>query len=273
MSMRIISPTEETSSQYHRSGCWGSSLISTFLSSPQLAHRMITGQYRQPETAAMRSGSRFHTLIDPSGQFEKQYRCGPDADRRTKIWQAAEAEATEAGIELIPLDEWTTLHSMAASVRDNPIAWSLLEGAEHEVGFRMPSTSGPFQVQCRADVLHRWDCLADVKTTGDVDEFGKSISSYGYHRQAALYRWIVSHACGGKLLPFSFIVVEKAAPLYRCRVIDLTDEYFAIGWQEVEAALIEIGRRTTANDWSDHRDADSIAPPHWLRESMHQRAA
>jgi hypothetical protein len=139
----------------------------------------------------------------------------PDADRRTKIWAAAEAEATAAGIELIPADEWEALQSMAASVRANPIAMSLLDGAEHEVGFRMNAPQGPLQVQCRADVLHRWGYLADIKTTADVDGFSASVSTYGYHRQAALYRWIVSNACGGELLPFSFIVVEKEAPLYR----------------------------------------------------------
>ncbi len=118
---------------------------------------------------------------------------------------------------------------MAASVRANPIAQSLLDGAEHELGFRMDAPRGAFQVQCRADILHRWSHIADLKTTADVDDFAHSVSTYGYHRQAALYRWIISHACDGELLPFSFIVVEKAPPLYRCRVIDLDKDYLAIG--------------------------------------------
>lgn len=273
MSVRIIPSSEETNAQYHASGCWGSSLISTFLKSPQLAHRMITGQYRQPETAAMRSGTRFHSLLDPTSRFDARHRCGPDADRRTKVWQAAETEAAAAGIELLPQDEWYTLHAMAASVRANPIALSLLEGAEHETGFRMASPYGDYRAQCRADVLHRFSHLADLKTTGDVDEFGKSVGTYGYHRQAALYRWIVSHACNGELLPFSFIVVDKQAPLYRCRVIDLDDDYLSIGWREVEAALIEIGRRTDANDWCDHRDAEVITPSSWMITKMSAQAA
>jgi hypothetical protein len=178
----------------------------------------------------MRMGTRFHSLLeDRTSNFAAKHRKGPDADRRTKAWAAAEAEATAAGTELIPADEWEIFHAMAASVRANPIAMFLLEGAEHEVGFRMDASQGPFQVQCRADILHRWGHLADIKTIADVDGFSASVSSYGYHRQAALYRWIVSQACGGELLPFSFIVVEKAAPLYRCRVVDLDDEYLAIG--------------------------------------------
>jgi exodeoxyribonuclease VIII len=263
MSVRIIQPSEETNAQYHASGAWGSSLISTFIKSPALAHLMITGAYRQSETPAMRFGTRFHSLLDPTSNFAAKHRKGPDADRRTKVWAAADAEATAAGIELIPADEWDALHAMVASVRANPIAMSLLNGAEHEVGFRMNAPQGPFQVQCRTDVIHRFSHLADLKSTMDVDDFGGSVSNYGYYRQAALYRWIVSHACGGELLPFSFIVVEKAIP-YRCRVVDLNDEYLAIGSREVSSALEEIGRRTAENDWSDHRDAEVLVPPMWM---------
>jgi len=266
VTIRIIPPSEETNAAYHASGAWGSTLISKFLTSPRLAHEIITGRYRPPETAAMRFGSRFHALLDPASRFAERFRPGPDVDRRTKVWTAAEADAAAAGIELIPADDWAALHAMADSVRANPIAQSLLEGAEYELGFRMDAPQGDFQVQCRADILHRWSHIADLKTTADVDEFVHSVSTYGYHRQAALYRWIVSHACDGELLPFSFIVIEKAAPLYRCRVIDLDKDYLAIGHSEIEAALMEIGRRTASNDWNDHRDADVVSPPRWLAD-------
>jgi len=270
VTLRIIPPSEETNAAYHASGAWGSTLISTFLTSPSLAHEIISGRYRPKETAAMQFGSRFHELLDPGSDFGLRYRCGPDVDRRTKAWLSAEAEAKAAGIDLVPADEWEALHAMAASVAANPIARSLLEGAEHEVGFRMAAPHGAFKVQCRADVLHRWDHIADLKTTADIDAFAHNVPTWGYHRQAALYRWIISHACGGSLLPFSFVVVEKAAPLYRCRVVDLDRDFLALGWQEVEGALVEISRRYATSDWADHRDAESVSPPSWL---LHRRAS
>jgi hypothetical protein len=79
---------------------------------------------------------------------------------------------------------------------------------------------------------------------------------YGYRRLAALYRWIVSHACDGESPPCSFIVVEIDAPLFHCRVMDLDDEFLAIGWREAITALEAIGLRTAANDWSDHRNPE-----------------
>jgi len=264
MTLTVIPSGSETDEQYHRSGAWGSTLISTFLKSPDLAHRIITRLWRPPETAAMRFGRLFHHRMDPTFAFDRHYRLGPDADKRTKVWLAAEAEAKESGVTLVSVDDHARIEAMRASVLANPVAAGLLTGAEHEVGLRMTAPQGGFKVQCRADVLHRWNHLADLKTTADVDDFAHSVANYGYHRQAAFYRWLVSHACGGELLPFSFIVIEKEAPLYRCQVIDLDEEYLAIGWQEVANALEEIGRRSVTGDWQDHREAASVSPPGWL---------
>ena len=157
----IIQPGTETQDAYRASGAWGSSLISRFLASPRLANAIRTGVYKEPETAAMRFGTCFHQLLDPGSAFDQHHRCGPDADRRTTIWKTAEAAAKADGVTLLPVDEWDALHRMADSVRANPVAASLLEKAEHETGFRM--AHGPIQVQCRTDILNRWQHLADLK--------------------------------------------------------------------------------------------------------------
>ncbi len=268
----IIPPGQETDEQYHASGAWGSTLISTFLRSPKLANLMRTGVYRREPTAAMTFGTRFHRLMDPGSGFATTYRVGPDADKRSKAWKEAEAAATADVFELIDSDDWQALHAMRESVLANPIAASLLASADHEVGFRIRSPYGPFDMQCKADMLVRPSVIADFKTAADLDDFAKSIVSHGYHRQAALYRWIIGQAVGEQL-PFSFIVVEKQAPLYRCRVIDLTDDFLALGWQEVEAALIEIGRRSAANDFDDHDHVQVIEPPTWLLDRRRSSAA
>ena len=262
MTITIIPPGTETDEQYHRSGCWGSTLLNTFIRSPALAHRIITGTWRQPETPALRFGRLFHHRMDRTFAFDRHYRVAPDVDKRTKAWAAAEEQAKADGVVLISLEDHQQVEAMKSSVLANPVAASLLEGAEHEVGFR--GLVGQIPVQCRADILHRWSHIADLKTTVDVDDFGKSVGSYGYHVQAAFYRWLISQACNGELLPFSFIVVEKQAPLYRCRIFDLDDQYLDLGRQAVEAALDDIARRTETGDWDDHRDAEMVSPPAWM---------
>ena len=268
----IIPPGKESNEEYHRSGAWGSTLISTFIRSPALAYEIISGRWRQKETAAMRVGTAFHTLMDPWGGFDRRYQLAPDLDHRTKAWKEAVAAAEAAGVQLITPDDWEALHRMADSVRANAVAAALLDGANHEAGFRMPSPYGAYRLQCRADLYHPGQHLGDLKSTDDLDGFQRTVVNHGYHRQAALYRFIVSQACG-KVLPFSFIAVEKDPPLYRCRVFDLTDEFLTIGWQEVEAALVDIGQRYANGDWAEHRDAESISPPGWLRHRQAAEAA
>ena len=272
MTVTIIPPGSESNEEYHRSGAWGSTMISTFIRSPALSHEIINDRWREPETAAMRFGTAFHTLMDPNGGFDQSYQLAPDLDHRTKAWKEAVAAAKAVGVELITPDDWDDLHRMADSVRANPVAASLLDGAEHEVGFRMQSPYGGYRIQCRADLYHAGQHIADLKTTDDLDAFQRTVVNHGYHRQAALYRFIVSQACG-KLVPFSFIAVEKEPPLYRCRVFDLTEEFMAIGWQEVEAALVDIGQRYSTGDWSEHRDAESVSPPSWMLHRLNAEAA
>jgi len=200
--------------------------------------------------------------MDRTFAFDQHYRIAPDVDKRTKAWAAAEEQANVDGVVLISFDDHQQAEAMRASVLANPVAASLLEGAQQEIGYR--GSHGNIRVQCRADVLHQGSHIADLKTTVDADEFGKSVGSYGYHVQAAFYRWLISHTCNGELLPFSFIAVEKQAPLYRCRVYDLDDQFLELGQQSVHAALDDIARRTESGDWDDHQDAEMVSPPAWM---------
>ena len=263
-----ISPGSETAEAYHASGAWGSSLISTFLRSPQLAHRLRTRAWVPPSSPSQQLGTVFHALMDPGSDFVKHHQPGPRVRKNTNAWKDAESEASKNGITLMDADTWDQLHAMRDSVLANPVAAELLVGAEHEVGFRGPSPYGPFTVQCRADVLVPGRHIADFKTVSQWESFARSVVDHGYHRQAAFYRWVVELITGEKL-PFVCIVVETAAPLHRCRVVDFDSDFLDLGWREVEGALRSIGERSRTNDWADHDHATVLSPPPWLvRESF-----
>ncbi len=269
--IEVIPARAETDEQYHRSGAWGSTLINQFIKSPVLAHWMMSGRISSRVTPAMRFGTMFHRALDPLFEMASAYRVGPDADGRSKAWREAEIAAKAESVELIAPEEMATLQQMVDQVHANPTAASLLDGAEHEVGFRMPSPFGSFRIQCRVDVLHRASHLIDIKTTADVDGFASSIVSYGYARQAALYRFIASHACG-QLLPFVFLICEKQRP-YRCRVVELSATYLAMAWHEVEQALRRIAHCYHTADWSDPDQHMVLEPPPWLLKARAQPPA
>ncbi|TVR46240.1 MAG: hypothetical protein EA402_02905 [Planctomycetota bacterium] len=242
----IIASGAETNAAYHASGAWGSTRVSDFLKSPLVAWLRHSGQLPQETTAAMTVGSALHARFD--GSYPAEFAKGPEvSSRRTKAWTEAETAAT--GKTLLLPSEVAMIDAMEQAVRANPYAQCLLDGAEHEVGIRRKSPYGDYRVQCRVDVWRKSALAADLKTTGDLDGWAKSVMAYGYHRQAAFYRWLI-HEETGDWLPFSFIVVEKSAP-HRCRVIDLDEVYLVRGWEEVEQALHGIGHAYANNDWSD----------------------
>ncbi len=233
---------------YHANEAYGSSAINDYIKSPALAHWRKS--HNTKSTAAMQIGTAFHELCQ--GTFEDHYEVGPDVDRRTKVWKEAVGQSDK---RLITPVDFNILRLMHGKLLSNAYASELIQDAEYETTFRMPYKN--ISIQCRADALHRWSHIVDIKTTQDVDSFEKSVVHFGYFRQAALYRFIIAEACG-KLLPFTFVVCEKQAP-FRCIVFDLSNEYLELGWRQVEAAIEGICN----NNWQDEQYA-CLDKPNWL---------
>ena len=265
--MTLIPSGIETNAQYHASGAWGSSRINDFIKSPQVAWLRHTGKLRQDDSSALTLGSAFHGRFD--GTYHQLFAPGPQvSSRRTKAW--TEAAAEHPGKTLLLPSEVAVIDAMEKSARTNPYAGCLLEDSQAEVGVRRDSPFGNYKVQCRIDIFAPGHFMADLKTTGDLDSWAKSVVTYGYHRQAAFYRWLCEQETG-YLLPFSFVVVEKQAP-YRCRVIDLDDIYLETGWREVEQALKGIGYCCRTGDWSDPQ-YQQLEAPGWMVQRMNTRSS
>jgi len=267
MTPAIIPAGVESNEIYHASGAWGSTLINAYYKSPALAAAKRRGD--GPDTEALRFGKLFHDLLDDSVVFDERYVVGPCNDRRKAGWKAAAGEAREAGLQIVKPQDHDLARRLVDSIDANPYARVVVAGAEHEVGFRMDSPYGAYRVQCRADLLHCWELIVDVKTVADVDSFERSIVDHGYHRQAAFYSWLIGLACG-KSLPFCFVAVEKSAA-GRCRVIDLDEEWLEIGWRQVEQTLRDIGRSIAKDDWDDPKQRVQLPVPDWYRRRCQVR--
>jgi len=260
VTVEILTADKLSNEAYHAREAVGSSLLKTFIVNRPLAHAQMTGAITKSETAALAVGRLFHDRFDPGVDLDATYLVGPTDDKRTKAWKEA---ATNAGNRtMVKPSEWALAERMEAAVRANPYAAALLADAEHETSFRMASPYGGCDIQCRADILHRWSVLADLKTCEDVDHFHRAVVDRGYHIQAALYRRIVAAACGSRL-PFVFIAVEKQAP-HRCRVIELSERYLELGHRIVSDALHDLGRCFATGDWSDPTPCEVLDPPAWL---------
>ncbi len=259
--MSIIPSGTETNAAYHASGAWGSTRVSDFITSPLIAWLRHSGRLASEHSPALTLGSALHARFD--GSYDQLFAAGPAvSSRRTKAW--TEAAAATRKTLLLP-SELAQIDAMQAAIATNPYAQCLLDDAGHEVGIRRPSPYGAYAVQCRLDIWRPGSLAADIKTTGDLDGWAHSVTRYGYHRQAAFYRWLV-HQETGDWTDFSFVVVEKTAP-YRCRVIDLDQTYLRWGWQEVEQALLGIAACYQSGDWSDP-GYQHLTAPGWMMAAL-----
>jgi hypothetical protein len=111
--------------------------------------------------------------------------------------------------------------------------------------------------------------VVDLKTAADAspDGFSKSIESYSYHQQGALYLDGVEAAGlapeGGRFL---FVVQSKKAP-YLVTVRELKDQDQDIGRGRNEVALRRYAECTAKDEWPDWTgpvtEIPQIGMPSW----------
>lgn len=192
-------------------------------------------------------------------------------DWRTKAAQQDRDAAYAAGKTPILKHKWDRIKTdQVAAVRAHPLANAILSGGRPElVLVWQDETTG---VWCRAmlDYLHQlW--IGDYKTCENVDPVDpyairKAISSYGYFIQAVHYQDGAA-ALGLGVLPFYFVFQEKTEP-YLVSVVDLDDEYRAIGRRRVDLARQIYRDCMAADQWPAYlatNEIATIAPPRWLK--------
>lgn len=163
-----------------------------------------------------------------------------------KAWREARRKE---GLEPISAADNERLKRMCDAVYSHPGAAGLLTSLKsREVTCFSKMKAGDSEVLCkiRADIVPR-DCLADYKTTVDASPaaFQKAIAEYGYHRQAALYRfvWNQCHAAKettrARRQEFFFIAQEKTAP-FAVAVYRMTGEAFDVALEEIRLRLANV---------------------------------
>jgi hypothetical protein len=164
-------------------------------------------------------------------------------DWRTKAAREERNDIRAAGAVPLLFHEGEQVTAMADAIRRHPIAGPLFAGqglAERSIYWTHPDTGVRLRVRpdwlmVRPDVT----LIVDLKTAADAspDGFSKSIESYSYHQQGALYIDGV-HAAG--LAPedarFLFVAQSKKPP-YLVTVGELKDQDQEIGRARNERAL------------------------------------
>lgn len=220
------------------------------------------------DSPALAFGKAFHAAILEPLVFESTYVVVPSfGDCRKKENKALRDawRAENAGKSEISQEDMQRIHAMRAAVMAHPIAGELLQGAATEVTMRWRDAATGLECKARVDALSRSPRLAiDLKTTEDASKrgFERSVSSYGYHRQAAFYEAGFA-ALGAPVEDFVFVAVEKAFP-HVVGVYVLDDEAKGRGRTRFREELALLSEAYDTGIWPGYsQDIETISLPPW----------
>ena len=211
--------------------------------SPAHLKAQMDGEKRK-ETKALRVGSLIDTAVFEPDKLESSVHIKPatclTAKKCRVPWDAKTNDAQEwleghRDKPVVSQAELDTARSVADSVRAHPAAQAALARGKAQQTLIVPAfelfgaPSGNVMVRCRPDWM-TGNVIPDLKSTlcASKDEFSKSIYSYGYDVQSALYL-DAANALGLKKEVFMYICVEKDPP-------------YAVGCYRLDEESVDKGR-------------------------------
>jgi exodeoxyribonuclease VIII len=221
----------------------------------------------------MRFGSLLHTMTLEPGKIPDRYVLAPKCDRRTKDGKAAYAAFVEAskGKTVIDGGDVSLARDCADKLlRHDQIGELLLYSEVHQARIEQALTFSIEGTPCKAkpDWLSvPLKLIVDVKTTRDAspEGFAKSVATFGYHRQAAMYLHGAQEVFGIEAR-FIFACVTTSPP-YQVACYELDLSSLRKGAEELQMLVGDYERRKAANNWRSSWSSGVVplSLPRWYR--------
>jgi len=276
---------------YRATDCVGSHRLDDLTPFPiRYKLRYITKELpERADTPAFRFGRFFHTFaLEGEKAVSERYVMVPnwapsrptsrmlEAEKPSiktkamiKWWEEFDAAAN--GREEIDENDWEKAAKMVESVRTKPCVADLFKAGCPEVTFRHKMAS--FGIQSRVDWFdgsaEAAPLIVDVKTIESLEAFDNQFEKYGYYRQAAFYRLVVSKVLGipAAFIQFAFAVVETKPP-YLCARRDPDLESLDIGATEVLEDLKLLKTCYDSGNWPGSSEYGvPVSLPEWKTRS------
>lgn len=256
------------------------SQLSVLKRSPQeFYQRFILESWPEEEPAdSLKLGSLLHCMALEPDEVDNRFAVAPTLDGRTKEGKAAkEAFAAMSNGRTIVTSQLVQRASLAieGTKRHSEASKVLAACSQPDAMLEKPVYGNWRGVNIAGTpdlVLMNSQVIYDLKTTQDASPggFAKSVGTYGYHRQAAMYMELLEQAIGCQFR-FIFCVVETLPP-YDSAVYELDYSAIMQGRSEVVSLLDEYQRRMQSQDWiaAWGKGVVSLALPRWYRDEMFQ---
>jgi hypothetical protein len=237
--------------EYHAWEAASNSRLSRLMRSP--AHLRAYLDQPQEDTASLAIGRATHAAILEPDVFSSEYVRGPEGDRRTKaVKEEWEAMVDQYGDRVLKPHDYDACLGMRDAVHATSRARGMLVGPG-DIELSVAWKDGASGVLCKGRLDRHspglpGGAIVDLKTTRDASPltFERSIFSYGYHRQAAMYL-AGAKALGIAAKHYVIIAVESSAP-FGVSVYRLTEGAVGGGADQVSkllalyARLLEVPR-------------------------------
>jgi hypothetical protein len=250
------------------------SMLSVLKRSPEeFYQRYIARTWIDTETPAMRFGSLLHTMTLEPHKVLDRYAIAPKCDRKTKDGKATYAEFIESskGKTVVDDGDMSLAVNCASKLLKHDQAGELLLHSEvHQARIEQALTFTIEGTPCKAkpDWLSvALKLIVDIKTTKDAspEGFAKSVATFGYHRQAAMYIH-AAHEVFGIDARFIFACVTTTPP-YEVACYELDTYALRKGAEELQTLVGDYERRKAANNWKPSWSS-GVVPlllPRWYR--------
>ena len=257
----------EPAEEYHakRDRFLSSHQLLDFMRCPWLHRKKAVGLIKDADSASYLVGRAAHVrILEGRDAYEAEFALGGPINEKTgKPFGAgtkAFAEWAEAqGKPVLSQEQVELVEQMAAGVGMNDEAVALLLYGRAEGVARAEYCGTPCQI--RIDWLHPHRGIVDLKTCDDLTWFEADARRYGYHRQMAFYRAVLTQVMGSKSadcadrgdaavgpVPVYLIAVEKKEP-FRCGVWRVSEETLAQAQRENEAAIRRLLACRESGEW------------------------
>jgi len=253
--------------EYHSSPGVSKSGLALVSKCPALYKSRYIDGIGSEQTKAMLIGSATHKAVLEPHDFDKEFVCAPDINRRTKAGKEEWSQFQEdnRGKDVLSTDEFETVMEISESVKSHPVASQILKGGIAETSlFHQDNQTGNL-VKVRPDWITE-DLVVDLKTSTDAspEAFSKACFNFTYHMQAAMYLDVAANVMDIQLNSFVFIVVEKNPP-YQVAVYYADSDMIKLGHAEYRAALELYSKCKADGEWPGYNanQITSIGLPAW----------
>lgn len=222
-----------------------------FNETPHLMKAWLDNELCSYETRSRDLGTVVHLLCEGKA-FEDAFLIGPCNDARTKEWKdwVKSLPEGETRKPIKPEDVETAKAMHRNLLHHDAVMHLMARAGEHEQTVRATCRVTGLPLKCKPDFRIPGEFVVDFKTAKDPDpaNFLRQAKDLGYHRQAALYRYVIELATGKRERFFHAVVGNE--PPHTAAVYEFPEQALSEAHAQNLHVLRCVAMRRDWNEWT-----------------------